>query len=105
LIKSGSPEEAVLGSFGPQWYRGYMNPEGADNELTQGFVDNYLSTNGLKRMVLGHNEQVMINTSFDGKIISADVEIREDGKTAQGLLISGDNLFRCLSDGTRVPVE
>jgi hypothetical protein len=46
-----------------------------------------------------------INTSYEGKIISADVEIDESGKSAQGLLISGDKIFRCFSDGTKERIE
>jgi len=74
-------------------------------EVTQQFIDDYLNSKGLKRMILGHNEQLTINASFGGKIISADVAIDESGKSAQGLLISGDKLYRCLADGTKQEVE
>jgi len=114
-LERGSPESIILGPVGPQWYRGYYNninnnsyndnDNNIDNnsipEVTQEFVDNYLASKGLKRMVLGHNEQLAINTSFGGKIINADVAIDESGESAQGLLISGDNIFRCFSDGKK----
>jgi hypothetical protein len=109
--EDGSPEDIILGEIGPQWYRGYYNNNYNNNntdnfqEVTQQFVDDYLSTKGLKHMVLGHNEQPSINTSFEGKVINADVDIDESGKSAQGLLISGDQLFRCLSDGTREVIK
>ncbi len=74
-------------------------------QVTQEFVDNYLNSKGLKRMILGHNEQLTINTSFEGKIIFADVAIDESGKSAQGLLISGDEIFRCSSDGIKERIE
>jgi hypothetical protein len=104
-IQKGSPEDIILGAFGPEWYRGYMNAGSNSPELTQGFVDQYLGSEGLKRMILGHNEQEMINTSFGGKIISANVEMDESGKSGQGLLISSDVIYRCNSDGTKEPIE
>jgi hypothetical protein len=111
--EDGSVEDIILGSIGPLWYRGYYNANNSDNtndkynddgsiilpELTQEFVDNYLSSHGLKRMILGHNEQLSISTSYEGKVISADVALDDSGLSAQGLLISGDELFRCYADG------
>jgi hypothetical protein len=102
--EKGSPEDFILGSLGPQWYRGYQSHNENFPEMTQEFVDTYLEVHGLKRMIVGHNEQESINTSYEGKIISADVEIDESGITSQGLLISGDQIFRCLSDGTKEPI-
>jgi hypothetical protein len=104
-IERGSPESIILGPVGPQWYRGYYNDNNGLAEVTQTFVDDYLNSKGLKRMILGHNEQLEINSSYEGKIISADVAIDESGKSAQGLLISGDEIFRCFSDGTRERIE
>jgi hypothetical protein len=119
--EDGSPEDIILGPVGPFWYRGYVsdNTNGNTNEnyndnddgngtipkVSQDFVDNYLASKGLKRMIQGHNEQLTINASFEGKIIFADVALDESGKSAQGLLISGDELFRCYSDGRKEPVE
>jgi hypothetical protein len=132
-IEEGSPEDIILGRFGPQWYRGYFNVNvnvndsdnynGNGNEsyndndndkisghnnypgVTQEFVDGYLLSKGLKRMILGHNEQAAITLSFDGKVISCDVAIDKSGTSAQGLLISGGDLFRCYSDGRRERIE
>jgi hypothetical protein len=107
--EDGSPEDIILGPDGPLWYRGYYNNKNDSNNSSQvemqQFIDGYLSSKGLKRMILGHNEQLNINTSFGGKVISADVAIDENGKTSQGLLISGDKLYRCLADGTKQEVE
>jgi hypothetical protein len=103
--EDGSPEDIILGPIGPMWYRGYMNLNNSLPEVTQQFVDDYLNSKGLKRMILGHNDQLAINASYEGKIISADVEIDESGKSAQGLLISGDKIFRCFSDGTKERIE
>jgi hypothetical protein len=41
----------------------------------------------------------------EGKIINAYVAIDESGKSAQGLLISGDIIFRCFSDGRKERIE
>jgi hypothetical protein len=111
----------ILGAIGPLWYRGYFNTNANANDnandiyvgnassvfpkVPQDFVDNYLASKGLKRMVLGHNEQTAINSTYEGKVISADVAIDETGKSAQGLLISGEKLYRCLADGTKQVIE
>lgn len=101
----GSPADHILGPFGPQWYRGYINLSEKFPEMTQEFVDVYLDSKGLKRMIVGHNELTSIRSDFGGKVISVDVAIDESGRSAQGLLISGDNIFRCYADGTKEEME
>jgi hypothetical protein len=103
-IKKGSPEDIILGGFGPLWYRGYRGKNEEYPEVTQDFLDAFLDSKGLKRMVIGHNEQTAITASYNGKIISADVAIYESVESAQGLLISGDMTYRCFSNGVREPV-
>lgn len=104
-IKKGSEEDFILGAFGPLWYRGYGNFKVNFPELSQEFIDIYLNSKGLKRMIHGHDNQDSISTSYEGKIISCDVEIDESGKSAQGLLISGDEIYKCFSDGRRERIE
>jgi hypothetical protein len=103
--EKGSPEDYILGSLGPFWYRGYGKYGGNHPEVTQEFIDLYLDSKGLKRMILGHNELPAVATSYNGKVISVDVAIDESGKSAQGLLISGDKLYICRSDGTKEAIE
>ena len=103
-IVPGSVEDSILGAYGPQWYRGYGYFKNTAPEVSQQFVDDYLASNGLKKMIIGHNEQKVIQTSFNGKVISADVALDDTGMTAQGLLISGEKFFRCNADGTREPI-
>jgi hypothetical protein len=105
IAEDGSPEDIILGPIGPLWYRGYMNAGKSPTEMTQEFVDDYLNSKGLKRMILGHNEQWTINASYAGKIISADVALDDSGRSGQGLFISGDEIFRCFSDGTKERFE
>lgn len=104
-ISEGTPESMILGAFGPLWYRGYMHAGEKAPEVNQAFVNAYLDANGLKRMITAHNEQATISSSFQGRVVFTDVHIDESGKTAQGLLISNDQLFRCLADGRREPME
>jgi hypothetical protein len=104
-LEEGSPEDIILGASGPLWYRGYMDPESGPTEVTLEFIDNYFNLQGLKRMVFGHNEQRTIKKFYGGKIISADVALDESGNTAQGLLISGDEIYRCFSDGITERLE
>lgn len=103
--EKGSPEDIILGADGPLWYRGYMNPEKSMPAVTQQFVDDYLNSKDLKRMILGHNEQLSIKPLYEGKIIAADVALDESGRSAQGLLISGNGLFRCDSEGKRERIQ
>jgi hypothetical protein len=74
-------------------------------EVTQEFVDDYLAEKNLKKMIIGHNEQLSITADFSGKVISADVAIDESGTSSQGLLIKGDELFRCYADGRKEKIE
>ena len=69
--------------------------------MTQDFVDLYLESKGLKRMIVGHNEQKEITPAYEGKVITTDVEIDESGNSAEGLLISGDEISICHADGSR----
>jgi hypothetical protein len=95
----------ILGPDGPLWFRGFTNAKIQEDPTLQQFVDDYLDNRGLRKMILAHNEQYQITASFNGRIISADVKIDESGKTAQGLLISGQRIFVCLSDGTQLRLE
>ena len=104
-IPKHSPEAHILGPFGPQWYRGYKSYSNMHPEITQEFIDSYLESKGLSRMILGHNEQPVITPSYDGKVISVDVKIDESGETAQGLLISGEGIFICDSAGNKERVD
>jgi hypothetical protein len=104
-LPKGSTDYLILGPVGPQWYRGYSEQSDKFPELTQEFVDSYLETNNLNRMILGHNEQPQITASFSGKVISCDVAIDESGASAQGLLISGEEVFKCYADGKRERME
>ena len=100
-FKKGSVEDDILGASGPLWYRGYSYSENTAPQVPQQFVNVFLGSKGLNRMIIGHNEQPGVSTSYEGKVVSIDVKIDESGKSAQGLLIAGAKLYRCYSDGRR----
>ncbi|MBU1012342.1 MAG: ankyrin repeat domain-containing protein [Bacteroidetes bacterium] len=100
-IVDGSLEHDILSAYGPLWYRGYGYSENTAPRVPQQFVDVFLGSKGLNRMILGHNELPGISISYEGKVVSIDVRIDESGKSAQGLLISGKELYRCYSDGRK----
>ncbi len=102
---AGSPEDIILSSYGPLWYRGYAASKSKMPQVPQEFVDNYLSSKKLSHMVLGHNEQKTITTSYEGKIISIDIHYNEDGSSAQGLFISNNKLYRCYSNGFKEEIK
>jgi hypothetical protein len=104
-VNKGSPADIILGGMGPLWYRGYMGPVEDYPEINQGFVDAFLDSKGLRRMIIGHNEQETITATYKGKVISADVAIDESGDSAQGLLISGDMIYKCSSKGIREKLQ
>ena len=99
--EKGNFQEQVLGAYGPLWYRGYMKIKDREPQVPQAFVDEYLGSRKLTHMILGHNEQSIISASYDGKVVSVDVRIDESGDSAQGLLISENKLYRCLSNGKK----
>ncbi|PKP33083.1 MAG: hypothetical protein CVU00_11010 [Bacteroidetes bacterium HGW-Bacteroidetes-17] len=100
-LKKGTIEDDILSASGPLWYRGYSYSKNTTPQVPQQFVDVFLDSKGLSRMILGHNELPGISTSYEGKVVSIDVQIDESGKSAQGLLIAGTKLYRCYADGRR----
>lgn len=103
--QKGSPEFIIMGSTGPLWFRGYMDYGKRKPQVTQEFINQYMDSKGLRNMVLGHNEQKEISMSFDGKIISVDVAINKSGSSAQGLLIDGENIYRCKANGSKEKIN
>lgn len=102
---SNSMEEDILSTSGPLWYRGYSNIQNKEAVVPQQFVNTYLGSRKLKKMILGHNIQPAISTSYEGKVVSIDIFINESGDSAQGLMIIGDKIFKCFSDGTKKHIE
>ncbi len=97
--------DTILSAYGPLWFRGYMRSRNRVPTVPQEFVDNYLKKKGLSRMIIGHNEQYEIKPSYNNKVISIDVKINEDGTSAQALLIRGNKIYICFSDGTKKQIE
>lgn len=95
----------VLGLHGPFWYRGYRDFLEHTQEQLDFFVKTYLKDNGLKRMIIGHNEYAEIKPMFDNKLISIDVYINESGNSMQGLLINQEHLYICYSDGRKEAIN
>lgn len=104
-IEKGSVTNITLSAYGPLWYRGYKKRDTLPPEIPKDFVFSYLKERKLSRMIIGHNEQKLISRDFDGKVFSIDVFIDESGKSAQGLLIKGDKVYRCYSDGHKELLE
>lgn len=97
--------DTILSAYGPLWFRGYMRLGDRLPTVPQEFIDNYLKKKEVSRMIIGHNEQSEIKSSYNSKIISVDVRINEDGTSTQGLLIRGNKIYICFSDGTKKHIE
>jgi hypothetical protein len=86
-------EEALINADdGPFWYRGWASlPETPENEL---ILDEVLSSQGVKRMVIGHTPLVpAVLPRFGGKILIIDVGLAAHyGGAFAALDITGDEI-------------
>jgi hypothetical protein len=102
--------EAVLGNYGPLWYRGLVSDDkrnGLYQKVEEPIVDIILEYYGVKRIVIGHTVVENVSCDFHGKVWRTDVlhgESKFSNKT-EALLIEGDNLFRIDGAGCRTSLQ
>jgi hypothetical protein len=98
-IKEGSP---VTAEDGPLWYRGLAQDVGP---AIQAHVDQVLSAQGVKRIVVGHTPTAgAVVPRFDGKVVVIDVGISAVyGSHRACLLMEADKLF-AVHRGEKIPL-
>ncbi len=92
---------AVFGSPGPFWYRGYFY--GMDDGyriISDRDLEDILDFYDVDRIVVGHTEQDSLITLYDGRVIALDVPVEELGGQ-QALLFQGGKFYRINPDGSR----
>ncbi|MEB2778496.1 hypothetical protein SYJ56_24520 [Algoriphagus sp. D3-2-R+10] len=98
-----SAEQLILSNTtGVAWYRGYFK-----EDLKQDQINQTLDHFGARRVIVGHTLQSEITSLFEGKVIGIDVKHPKDYQKywpfheSEGLLISGDHVYRVLHDGSK----
>jgi hypothetical protein len=96
------PETDTLYSdLGPFWYRGYYT---GTVKASPAQIDSTLKAYKVKHVATGHTVIAeTISILYDGKVINTDVH-HAKGHT-EALFIEGDNYFRALPTGEKIPVS
>jgi hypothetical protein len=89
----------ILKSFGPFWYRGYFMDRSQYKKITETELDDILKKLQVSRIVVGHTENEILSSSFNGKVIDVNIPLADDSIPNQALLIE-DWKFYHLSDHT-----
>jgi len=98
--------EAVVGGWGPLWYRGLVR-SGTGNEfykkVDEAFIDQVLEFYGVKRIVIGHTLVDHVSSDYHSKVWRVDFPHSQErlSKKSEALLIEGDNLFRINGAGKK----
>jgi len=83
----------ILRSFGPFWYRGYFMDRSKYKKITEDELDSILKKLQVSRIVVGHTENEILSTSFNGKIIDVNIPLADDSIPNQALLIEKGKFY------------
>ncbi len=89
----------ILKSFGPFWYRGYFMDRSKYKKITEDELDSVLKKLQVSRIVVGHTENEILSSNFNGKIIDVNIPLTDDSIPNQALLIE-DGRFYHLSENS-----
>ena len=87
----------ILKSFGPFWYRGYFMDRVQYKKIIETELDDVLKKLQVSKIVVGHTENEILSSSFNGKIIDVNIPLADDSIPNQALLIE-DGKFYHLSE-------
>jgi hypothetical protein len=98
--------EAVVGDYGPLWYRGLVSEDQKNRvyqKVDETFVDKALEFYGVSRMVIGHTVVEHVSPDFHEKVWRVDVRHAETkfSKASEALLIEDNGLYQLDGSGTR----
>ena len=95
-------DDVIFGSNGIFWYRGWV-----ESPPTEEVLNLVLEKYKAERMVIGHTVVPSIQTSFDGKLVMADVEQpgNVNGSVVKALLIEDGKFFEINNKGERKTVN
>jgi len=102
--------DAVVGTYGPLWYRGLVCEDtrnGNYQKVDEPLVDNILECYGVKRIVIGHTVVDHVSPDFHNKVWRTDVlhGASKFSNKSEGLLIEDDSLFLLDGAGARTPLQ
>jgi hypothetical protein len=91
--------QALHGSDGPIWYRGYF----LDESLGQDQVEAWLGQLGVRHVLVGHTSQPVVHALFQGRVIAIDSSIKK-GKYGELLFREQGAFTRGTPAGERLPL-
>lgn len=91
--------QALHGSDGPIWYRGYFLDEG----LRQQEVEAGLRQLGVAHVLVGHTSQPVVHPLFGGRVVAIDSSIKK-GRYGELLFREGGRFSRGTPTGERLPL-
>ncbi|MGZ2369968.1 metallophosphoesterase [Ancylomarina sp. YFZ004] len=104
LVAGSNPGNAedyaqILKSFGPFWYRGYFMDRSQYKQIKEQELDEILEKLKVSHIVVGHTENEILSSSYNGKIIDVNIPLADDSIPNQALLIE-DGKFYHLNEST-----
>lgn len=82
----------IMGSNGPQWYRGFIRNSDDKEKNEIELVEKALQFYDLKAFVVGHTEVDSISSYYNGKVIDVNIPKRKLNIPEQGLLITPEGM-------------
>ena len=101
LDEGGHPP--LLGSDGPVWYRGILPGASHTGEATGADVTAILKAFQARWLVVGHSTLEHVTAFHGGRVFGIDAGLQHPGQGELWLYEQGKT-FRCLLDGSRVPL-
>jgi len=83
----------ILKSFGPFWYRGYFMESSRYKKITEVELNDILKKLDVSRIVVGHTENEILGSCFNGKIIDVNIPLADDSIPNQALLIENGKFY------------
>ncbi|MCF8231210.1 MAG: ankyrin repeat domain-containing protein [Bacteroidales bacterium] len=95
----------VVSGDGPLWYRGYAANNRTYTEVEATLVNKTLDFYSASRLIVGHMPHYTIKSMYDSKVYLIDVPVGKEGYLAQGLLIDGQQFYKCSKNGRCIKIE
>ena len=94
--------KVIFGRSGLVGYRGLAKATEATPKADSAQVDAMLAKFGARRIAIGHTLAKHVGQDYGGRVLRTDVAHAHG--TVEGILFTGDGLWRVDADGTRVPL-
>lgn len=93
--------DLAIGSFGPFWYRGYFMKRSKYEKIEEAELDQIMAKLNVKTMVVGHTENDVISSYFDGKVINVNIPLALPEIPEQAVWIEKGKFYHLMIDGKK----